>query len=122
MSEPPSNAELMRSLGKLVRGLSALFWGLPVALIVCVWTTLPQWLRSAGWVPPLVSTAMLLYGLWQLTAFQKQERVWRRSLDAASVLALVNLGLSPFIFFYSRIPNTFFHVMVVVLGVCSLLF
>ena len=25
----PPNAELLRSLGKLARGLSALFWGLP---------------------------------------------------------------------------------------------
>jgi hypothetical protein len=122
MSDPAPNPDLLPSLGKLVRGLSALFWGLPIALIVCVWTAWPQWLKAAGWVPPLISTAMLLYGLWQLAAFQKQERVWRRSLDAASVLALINLGLSPFVYFWSRIPNTFFSVAVVFLAICSLLF
>ena len=29
MSDPAPNAELLRSLGQLARGLSALFWGLP---------------------------------------------------------------------------------------------
>ena len=35
MPDPAPNPELMRSLGRLVRGLSALFWGLPLALVVC---------------------------------------------------------------------------------------
>ena len=34
MPEAPPNPELMRSLGQLVRGLSALFWGLPLTLVV----------------------------------------------------------------------------------------
>ena len=36
MPDPAPNVELLRSLGRLVRGLSALFWGLPLALIVCL--------------------------------------------------------------------------------------
>src|SRR5437764_1404541 len=36
MSETAPKTELMRSLGRLVRGLSALFWGLPIALVACV--------------------------------------------------------------------------------------
>src|SRR5256885_12141025 len=86
MPDPAPNPDLLRSLGKLVRGLSALFWGLPIALIACVWIAYSQWLKAAGWIPPIISTALLLYGLWQLAGFQKQERVWRRAIDAASVL------------------------------------
>ena len=39
MSDPiVPNAELLNSLGRLVRGLSALFWGLPLTLVVSVQT------------------------------------------------------------------------------------
>jgi hypothetical protein len=116
------NPDLLRSLGKLVRGLSALFWGLPIALIVCVWNAYSAWLKAYGWIPPLIATALVLYGLWQLAGFQKQERVWRRAIDVASVLGLVNLGLTPFPFFASRIYNPFFTAMVDVLAICALLF
>jgi len=122
MPDSAPNPDLLRSLGKLVRGLSALFWGLPMALIACVWIAYSQWLRSAGWMPPIVSTALLLYGLWQLAGFQKQERVWRRAIDAAAILGLINLGLSPFLFFSSRISNPFFTIMVDLLAICALLF
>jgi len=122
MPDPAPNPDLLRSLGKLVRGLSALFWGLPIALIVCVWIAYSQWLKSAGWLPPIIATALLLYGLWQLAGFQKQERVWRRAIDAASILGIINLGLSPFLFFSSRISTPFFTIMVDVLALCALLF
>ena len=117
------NPELMRSLGRLVRGLSALFWGLPLALVVCVWTANPQWMKSFGVVPPLVCTGLLAYGLLNLGAFQKQERVWRNALDRAQLFALINLGLSPFLYWWSRLPsNTFFSVIVLLLGLSALLF
>ena len=76
MPDTAPNTELLRSLGRLVRGLTALFWGLPIALIVCVQTAKADWLKSFGIVPPLLVTGWLLYGLWQLEHFQKQERIW----------------------------------------------
>ena len=48
MSETCSQAELMRSLGRLVRGLSLLFWGLPLTLLVCVRTAMSEWLRATS--------------------------------------------------------------------------
>jgi hypothetical protein len=123
MPDPVPNAELLRSLGRLVRGLSALFWGLPIALIACVWTANPQWVKSYGLIPPLISTALLVFGLWQLGGFQKQERVWRTALDRARILSLINFGLSPFLYWWSRMPaNGFFMSMVVVLALSALLF
>src|SRR2546423_10892924 len=123
MADPAPNAELLRSLGRLVRGLSALFWGLPIALITCVWTAYPQWIKSFGFVPPLVATGLLVYGLWQIGGFQKQERVWRNALDRALMLALINFGLSPFVYWWSRLPgNGFFLSMVVLIIVFGLLF
>jgi hypothetical protein len=123
MPEPAPNVELMRSLGRLVRGLSALFWGLPLALVVCVWTANPQWMRVLGIVPPLACTGLLLYGLTNLGAFQPQERIWQNALDRARILALINCGLSPFLYWWSRVPaHPFLTAMVLLLALSSLLF
>ena len=123
MSDPAPNAELLRSLGRLVRGLSALFWGLPITLIVCFHTAKADSLKTFGIVPPLVATGLLAYGLWQLGAFQKQERVWRTALDRARVLSLLNLGLSPFLYWWNKVPaNKFFLIMVLLLAISALLF
>ena len=123
MPDPAPNAELLRSLGRLVRGLSALFWGLPITLIACFYTARADSLKAFGIVPPLVTTALLAYGLWQLGDFQKQERVWRASLDRAKLLSLFNLGLSPFLYWWNKVPmNTFFLVMVLLLAISALLF
>lgn len=123
MSDSASNPELLRALGKLVRGLSALFWGLPAALIVCVGTALGGWLRAFNIAPVLITTGLLLFGLWQFGAFQKQERPWRLALDRARLVALVNVGLSPFLFWWNRMPdNAFFTVMVGLMAVTGLLF
>jgi len=123
MPDPAPNAELLRSLGQLARGLSALFWGLPIALIVCAQTSRAEWFKSLGIVPPLVTTSLLVYGLWQIGHFQKQERVWRHALDRAQFLGLVNVGLSPFLYWWNKIPaNPFFFAVVMLLTATSLLF
>ena len=122
-SNPPSEPELMRSLGRLVRGLSSLFWGLPLALVVCFHTAKAEGLKNFGIVPPLATTALMVYGLWQMGDFQRQERVWRRALDWARALVLIDFGLSPFVYWYNRVPGSlFFTVSVWVLVLSSLLF
>ena len=106
--------ELLRALGRLVRGLSALFWGLPFALVVClhaaigVQTAIGDLLRPFGVVPALLATSMLFYGLTLLRQFQRQERLWITALDRVQVLALINLGLSPFLYWWSRVPSHHF--------------
>ena len=125
MPDPAPNLELLRSLGRLVRGLSALFWGLPLALIVCVQTATAKtdWLRAFAVLPPLATTGLLLFGLWQLGAFQKQERPWRLALDRARLLALTNFGLSPFLYWWNRVPHVpFFTIAVCVLILSAVLF
>ena len=117
------NAELLRSLGKLARGLSALFWGLPATLIVCAETARVELLKPIGIIPALVVNALLLFGLWQMGDFQKQERPWRNALDRAKLLGLVNLGLCPFLFLFNRMPEQpFFRDAILVLILSALLF
>jgi hypothetical protein len=123
MPDAAPNSELMRSLGRLVRGLSALFWGLPAALVVCFHTARADSLKSFGILPPVICTGLLLYGVWQMSSFQKQERVWRRALDLALGLSMVNLGLSPFLYWWNKMPgNIFFTVMVILMTITGLLF
>ena len=98
----------MRSLGRLVRGLSALFWGLPIALVLCVQavnTNLLDSVRPYGIVAPVAITSMLYYALWLMSGFQRQERVWVLALDRAKVLAIVNIGLAPFLYWNHRMPQ-----------------
>ncbi len=130
-TETAPNAELLRSLGRLVRGLSALFWGLPATLVICVQvaqTDLFEHLNTipaavANIIPTTVATGWLLFGLSQLCHFQKQERVWINALDRARLLALINLGLSPFLYWWNRQPQVaFFSVAVEVLAVFGLMF
>jgi hypothetical protein len=116
-------AELLRSLGQLARGLSALFWGLPAALIICAETARANWLDPLGLLPALVANALLLYGLWQMSSFQKQERPWRSALDRAKLLGLVNLGLCPFLYWHNKMPQeSFFNAAIFVLVLSALLF
>jgi len=123
MTVLPTDPKLLRALGKLVRGLSALFWGLPAAMIICVGTAAGGWLRAFSVAPVLVTTGLLLYGLWQLGDFQPQERPWRLALDRARLVALVNCGLSPFLYWWNKVPeNQFFGVVVAMLAVTGLLF
>ncbi|MBI3417183.1 MAG: hypothetical protein HY043_17980 [Verrucomicrobia bacterium] len=123
MSEPALKPELLRSLGRLIRGLSALFWGLPITLVVCVKSGFSEWLKGFGAMPPVLAMLLLYYGLTQLGHFQKQERAWLKALERAKIFALVNVGLAPFLYFWNRLPNVpFFSQSIAVLMLTSLLF
>jgi hypothetical protein len=123
MADLAPNPQLLRSLGKLARGLSALFWGLPATLLISAETARADWLQPLGVLPLVAINLLLLYGLWQMGEFQKQERPWRLALDRAVLLALVNLGLCPFIYWYNRMPaEDLFYWAVVLLGLCAVVF
>jgi hypothetical protein len=123
MSEPVNRTELLRSLGRLARGLSALFWGLPAALLICAETARAEWLKPLGILPPLAVNGLLFYGLLQMSRFQRQERVWHHALDRAKLLAMVNLGLCPFLYWQNKMPaQPFFNAAVFVLGLSAILF
>lgn len=107
--------QLLRSLGKLARGLSALFWGLPAAVLICAETARAEWLKPLAFFPALAVNTLILFGLAQIGGFQKQERPWRLALDRAQLLALVNLGLCPFIYWHNKMPEQFFFTAAVML-------
>jgi len=119
-------AELLRSLGRVVRGLSTLFWLLPLAFIAQVGTARTDWFGSlGGWagLPAVALNAGLFYGLTQLRHFQKQERIWQNALTRAEALALINTGLAPFVFWWHRFPDVAYFLLTVgLLALSNLLF
>lgn len=118
---------LLPSLARAVRGLSALFWGLPIALLACVktamgdsWHAFGSWgaplLRHQGWaglfvdlmqacLPAAASLGLMLYGLRCLARFQPQERIWMAALDRATLLNALVLALVPFAHWWSVMPR-----------------
>lgn len=123
MSLSPPTPELLRSLGKMLRGLSALFWGLPVALIASVQSQTFPGGQGLSALIPCTANGLLLFGLMQLAHFQPQERIWREALDRAKVLAIINTWLSPFLYFRVRLPHIpHYAIAVEVLYLSSLLF
>jgi hypothetical protein len=58
-----------------------------------------------------------------MSDFQRQERPWRQALDRAQLLALIILGLSPFIYWRNKMPDQeFFTAAVWVLQLAAVLF
>jgi hypothetical protein len=127
---PPASetdrAELLRSLAKLVRGLSTLFWCLPLGFLAQVETGRTDWFGSLGaWAaaPAVILSAALFFGLTQLRCFQRQERVWQNSLTRAEALALINTALTPFIYWWHRFPAVAYFLLTVgLLALSNLLF
>jgi len=101
----PLHPDLMPTLRKLVRGLEVLFWALPFALLVCVQETMVSWWESWGIGPALAAMALLWYGTHSLSHFQKQERLWQGTVHFAKVLALLMLGLVPFLHWQQQITS-----------------
>lgn len=123
MPDPLPNPQLLRSLGKLARGLSALFWGLPATLLISAETARTDWLKPLGVLPLLAVNSLILYGLWQMGDFQRQERPWRFALDRSLLLALINLGLCPFIYWHNRVPDvSYFNYAVMLLELTAIVF
>jgi hypothetical protein len=139
MPDPEPNPDLLPSLGRVVRGLSLLFWCLPLTLLVYVQTgatdiynprrwlaldpSIGGWLQWLEPVPAFAVTAFLWLAVRQLGHFQKHDRAWSRELDRGRFLLMVNLGLVPFLVFHHRAPFVPVNdASVALLGVSSILF
>ncbi len=124
MSESDAvRAELRESLRRLVKGLSSLFWGLPLAVLICAQTSLNMILRPFGVLPAAAATGLLLLGVIQLEGYQRRRADWMEALNKAKMFGLLCVGLSPFVFLWGRLPwIEFYNNMMGLLGLSGLLF
>ncbi|MGB0580163.1 MAG: hypothetical protein ACPGVU_10720 [Limisphaerales bacterium] len=106
---PANKTELLVSLRHLLRGLSAVFWGLPLALLFCIPSQITLLMRPLNILPAVIVTGVLLLGVFEMARFRPYERDWQHSLDRARVFALLNVGLAPFIYFCDRMPNELYY-------------
>ncbi len=114
---------VLPALGQLLRGLSALFWGIPVVLITAVQASKAEPARLVHLWSTVVSFGLLVYGVHLLGSFQPQERVWQLAVDRARISALINFGFSPFVYWWSRRPGEpVFQVMIDLLMIGFLVF
>ncbi|MGC8742591.1 MAG: hypothetical protein ACP5T0_01765 [Verrucomicrobiia bacterium] len=117
--------EFTRSLSRLIRGLSMLFWGLPVTLIICVKTAVKDRfeLQPLDFFTPVITSAVLLFAVFFIGYFKKSERQWASLIDRAKFFGIINLSLSPFIYWRLKVPEiTAFSVAVWLFFVSNVLF
>jgi hypothetical protein len=100
-----SNAPALPSLVRLIRGLSALFWSLPLVLLLDAKMAIDDSWRTLGFGPIVAVNAVLVFGLRQLRYFQSHERVWIAAVDRAELVGWLLLALSPFPVWRNRLPE-----------------
>ncbi|MFN0067520.1 MAG: hypothetical protein ACKVYV_07770 [Limisphaerales bacterium] len=105
---PPSvddPARLRPALGRVARGLSAVFWGLPAAFLFTARTLLADWHHLAEMIPLGLAPLVVAHGLGRLAEYQPQERIWRRTVVPAQRLMLVLAGLLPCVVLWGLLPQ-----------------
>ena len=120
--DPPAGD--LRDVIRVARGLSAVFWGMPLALLICVRASASNWLKTPDAIHPVAALGLVCFGVWQLKHLRDVNPAWRApGLELTQILALVQVGLSPFIFFWNRQPDQpFFGHCLLALAVTGLLF
>ncbi len=107
--------DLRAGLSGVLRGLSALFWGLPLALLAFARHFLAVIPTLYDLFLPTLAAGLVLFGLLRMAPYQRGERVWQNALLVAQMLALLVVGLSPFLFLWSRMPSIEFFARAVAL-------
>ena len=122
MENQRNRLEIVSSLAGVLKGLSALFWALPLALLSSAHTGSLAWTQSGVWMLPILFHGLVLYGLISVGRFRQTERAWVGALDRAKCLALTNVGLAPFLYYWNLVPGEpLFRGAVTTLAVSGLL-
>jgi|GEM_PF-744797 len=105
-------------LRDLVRGLTFLFWGLPLCVVIFAAVATTAGFGHLGVIGPAIPPMLICYGFIQVGSAVGGDLVWRRQVDRALLLGLIMVGLAPFLYWWHRVPeNLFFSSMVIVLCV-----
>lgn len=111
------------AMRRLIRGFSALFWGLPLALLFSFKTGTGFLVSRPEAIIPIVAFGLLSFGSHQLKSLRLTNQPSIHLVDWVNLLALVNLGLSPFLYFWNQHPTEpYFSQVVGLLLLSGLLF
>ena len=110
------------ALGPLIQALSLLVWALPGAVVLCVQMARTDWLHPLGPWPGVLSTGLLWAAVHRLARVDPDHH-WLQAVDPLRLLALLNWGLSPFVYWHGRLPQQpWFEAMALAAAVGGLLF
>lgn len=98
------------------RGLTILFWALPLVLVIAVLTSHTDTLVQAGFVPALLATGSLVVALQEMRRCQPRDPLWRKASERGRFLALTMTGLTPFLHWWQLAPRQTHY------EICTLLF
>jgi hypothetical protein len=102
--------------------MNLLFWGLPMHWSSVQTARTGLW-GSFGLFPPVIANGVLLHAVMLAGSFRGQERVWVHALERVRLLAMVNLGLSPFLHWWKLLPTVpHYQIAVAVMACTGLLF
>ena len=93
------------SLAHVVRGLGALFWGLPLSLVFSAQTARTDFFGRLGFGPALFANLLLVYALWELGRCGRRTPRWQAGLFRSRFLAIMMAGLTPFLQWWKVIPG-----------------
>lgn len=103
-------------LGHLARGLTVLFWALPLVLVIAVLTAQTNLLGPADFLPALLATGLLVLALHEMRRLRPEHPPWRAATDRGRSLALAMTGLTPFLHWWQLAPRHLHY------EICGLLF
>jgi hypothetical protein len=103
---------------EILRGISAIFWALPIALVASIQVTLDDYAPTMRFLFPVAAFGLQAYGAHQLRWLDVVGAPnWRRRVDTMRVMALAQLLLSPFLLFFARGSDYgFFTFSIFILG------
>jgi len=125
MPDSPST-EVVRTLKFLVKGLSSLFWSLPLIFIISIHTAIAGMPEPFSFFPILASITLFLYSLHQLKKFKQDKNGWQNAVDKAFYASFIMLWLCPYLHWWHKVPENS-HItlavnLYIVFGLISMLF
>lgn len=116
--------EQPRQIIPIIRGLSALFWAIPLTLISSVQLSLGVYGQARDAVFPVAAFSLIAFGSFHLSKLRIIGDIrWKSLVEHLLTISLAQVLLSPFLFFLFRVPESpFFIVSIYVLGIFIIIY
>lgn len=107
----------LRATALAARGFSAVFWALPVAVVLSVRATMSEWASRTDLLVSFAAYLVIFYGLLLIDRLPTlpTRSGWKRTLWRSAYFCFVCIGLAPFAFFWNRQPESAFFELNVLL-------
>ena len=107
----------LRATVLAARGFSAVFWSLPVAVVLTIRATMSEWASQMDVLVSIAAYILMFYGLILIGRLptQQEKSRWKGAHWRSIYLCFLSIGLSPFSLFWNRQPESSFFELNVLL-------